>query len=188
MTQPDVSVSLEFTPNPNTLKYGVNRQLLPRGAFNFTKKGEAEKTSPLATQLFSVPGIIGVMLGKDFVTVTKSEEGDWDLVHKSCSSIIEDYLRSDQPLFFEGISLEETLKGGGTEIENKIREILDREIRPAVAMDGGDITFEKFENGVVYLYLQGSCSGCPSSTMTLKMGIETRLREAIPEVQEVVSV
>jgi Fe-S cluster biogenesis protein NfuA len=79
-------------------------------------------------------------------------------------------------------------KGGDTEIENKIRAILDQEIRPAVAMDGGDITFEKFENGTVYLYLQGSCSGCPSSTATLKVGIESRLREAIPEVKEVVSI
>jgi Fe-S cluster biogenesis protein NfuA len=190
MSQNDVYVSLEFTPNPNTLKYSVNRELLERGAANFTKKEEADARSPLASKLFAVPGIAGVMIGKNFVTVTKTDEGDWDIVHKSCSSTIEQHLTKGETVLVEA-SVEAagaSHKGGTTDIENKIREILDNEIRPAVAMDGGDITFEKFEGGTVYLYLQGSCAGCPSSTMTLKMGIETRLREAIPEVQEVVSV
>ncbi|MBC7691456.1 MAG: NifU family protein [Methylotenera sp.] len=183
-----VYVSLEFTPNPNTLKYSVNRELLKKGAANFTKKEDADKKSPLASKLFGVPGISGVMVGKDFVTVTKTEEGDWDVVHKSCSSMIEDHLTKNETVINEDAQNQEAHKGGTTDIENKIREILDAEIRPAVAMDGGDITFEKFENGVVYVYLQGSCSGCPSSTMTLKQGIEARLRDAIPEVQEVVAV
>lgn len=183
----DVYVSLEFTPNPNTLKYSVNRQLLEKGAVNLTRKEDAEKRSPLALKLFNVPGICGVMIGKDFVTITKTEEGDWDVVHKNASSMIEQHIAAGEKVVDEA-QMQESHKGGTTEIENKIREILDNEIRPAVAMDGGDITFEKFENGTVFLYLQGSCSGCPSSTMTLKMGIENRLREAIPEVQEVVSV
>ena len=183
-----VYVSLEFTPNPNTLKYSVNRERLPRGAVNFTKKEDAEKRSPLAAKLFSVAGISGVMIGRDFVTVTKSEEGDWDVVHKSSSSIIESHLSANETVVTELGQSADAHKGGSSEIEQKIREILDNEIRPAVAMDGGDITFEKYEDGVVYLYMQGSCSGCPSSTATLKMGIETRLREAIPEVREVVSV
>jgi Fe-S cluster biogenesis protein NfuA len=182
-----VYVSLEFTPNPNTLKYSVNRQLLDKGAVNFVKKEDAETRSPLAAKLFAVSGISGVMLGKDFVTVTKTEDGDWDIVHKSSSSIIESHL-SQNGVVLNDTGPREAHKGGETEIENKIREILDNEIRPAVAMDGGDITFEKYEDGVVYLYLQGSCSGCPSSTATLKMGIETRLRDAIPEIQEVVAV
>ena len=186
-TASPVYVSLEFTPNPNTLKYSVNRELLARGAVNFLKKAEAESRSPLASKLFDVPGISGVMIGRDFVTVTKAEDGDWDVVHKSSSSIIETHLASG------GAAVNDTNptdahKGATTEIETKICEILDNEIRPAVAMDGGDITFEKYEDGVVYLYLQGACSGCPSSTATLKMGIETRLREAIPEIREVVSV
>lgn len=185
--QSGVYVSLEFTPNPNTLKYSVNRELLAKGAVNFVKKEDAEARSPLAAKLFAVPGISGVMLGKNFVTVTKTEAGDWDVVHKNSSSIIEGHLSANEPLLND-VGPIEAHKGGQSEIENKIREILDQEIRPAVAMDGGDITFEKFEDGVVYLYLQGSCSGCPSSTATLKMGIETRLREAIPEVTEVVSV
>ena len=183
----DVYVSLEFTPNPNTLKYSVNRSLLEKGAANFITQEDAESRSPLAAKLFAVPGICGVMIGKDFVTVTKSDDGDWDVVHKSSSSVIESHLQQNLPVVNES-GLQEAHKGGSSEIEQKIRDILDQEIRPAVAMDGGDITFEKFEDGIVYLFLQGSCSGCPSSTATLKVGIETRLKKAIPEVMEVVSV
>ena len=178
----DVYVSLEFTPNPNTLKYSVNRQLLAAGAANFTKKEDAEAQSPLATKLFGVPGISGVMIGKNFVTITKTEEGDWDIVHKNASSLIETHLSEDGVVVHESALKSPAHKGGSTETENKIREILDNEIRPAVAMDGGDITFERYEDGIVYLFMQGSCSGCPSSTATLKVGIETRLKEAIPEI------
>jgi Fe-S cluster biogenesis protein NfuA len=181
-----VYVSLEFTPNPNTLKYSVNRELLPRGTVNFVKKADAEARSPLATKLFAIPGISGVMIGRDFVTVTKTEDGDWDVVHKECSRTVEQHLKTGEPIVVG--EEQEAHKGGDSTIERRIREILDNEIRPAVAMDGGDITFEKFEGGVVYLYMQGSCAGCPSSTATLKMGIETRLREAIPEVLEVVAI
>ncbi len=184
----EVYVSLEFTPNPNTLKYSVNRQLLDKGAVNFVRKSDADEKSPLAAKLFAISGISGVMIGRDFVTVTKAEDGDWDVVHKSSSEIIESHLKSDEPVVSAEAMNREAHKGGSTDIENKIREILDSEIRPAVAMDGGDITFDRFENGTVYLHMQGSCSGCPSSTATLKMGIETRLRDAIPEVMEVVAV
>lgn len=183
----EVYVSLEFTPNPNTLKYSVNRQLLERGALSFRNREDAEKRSPLATKLFDIPGISGVMLGRDFVTVTKAEDGDWDVVHKSTSSVIEKHLSAGESVLDQDYVQGDSHKGGDTAVESKIKEILDSEIRPAVAMDGGDITFDRFENGVVYLHMQGSCAGCPSSTATLKMGIETRLREAIPEVQEVVS-
>jgi len=183
----DVYVSLEFTPNPNTLKYSVNRQLLDKGAVNFVKAEDVGVRSPLAAKLFAIPGICGVMLGRDFITVTKTEDGDWDVVHKTASETIHRHLTENGVVIVEEGQRRDH-KGGESEIENKIREILDQEIRPAVAMDGGDITFEKFEDGVVYLYLQGACSGCPSSTATLKVGIESRLREAIPEVREVVSV
>ena len=182
-----VYINLEFTPNPNTLKYSVNRQLLASGARNFVRREEAMADSPLAGRLFEIPGISGVMIGRDFVTVTKTEEGDWDVVHKNTSTILEQHLTDNLPVV-TGDTEVSAHKGGGTAIELKIREILDNEIRPAVAMDGGDITFEKFEDGVVYLYLQGSCAGCPSSTATLKMGIEKRLQDAIPEVREVVSI
>jgi Fe-S cluster biogenesis protein NfuA len=185
----EVYVSLEFTPNPNTLKYSVNRELVDKGAVNFVKKEDADRRSPLASKLFGIPGIAGVMIGRGFVTVTKTEEGDWDVVHKTTSSVIEEHLKKNEPvLTASSDDASDGHKSGGGAVEQKIREILDNEIRPAVAMDGGDITFEKYEDGVVYLYLQGSCSGCPSSTITLKQGIETRLQEAIPEIKEVVSV
>ncbi len=185
-----VYVSLEFTPNPNTLKYSVNRQLLQkRSAANFGRKEDAEAHSPLAKKLFGISGISAVMIGKDFVTVTKTEEGDWDVVHKGTSQLLEDHLNKNEPVVFEDqMASAHASKGGDGAIESKIKEILDAEIRPAVAMDGGDITFDRFEDGIVYLHMQGSCAGCPSSTATLKDGIETRLRDAIPEVIEVMAV
>ena len=183
-----VHVSLEFTPNPNTLKYSVNRTLLDSGAMSFLKPADATGKSPLAAKLFEVPGICGVMVGKDFVTVTKTEEGDWDVVHKRTSESLEQHLGAGLPVFEPGAIEALRQKGGDTEVERKIRDILDKDIRPAVAMDGGDIAFERYEDGVVYLFMQGSCAGCPSATATLKMGIETRLKEAIPEIVEVVAV
>lgn len=188
MSQGDVYVSLEFTPNPNTLKYSVNRQLLDSGAVNLPRRQDAEAKSPLGLRLFEIPGIVGVMIGRDFVTVTKSEEGDWDVVHKNTSSIIERHLTDGLPVVNADALAQPAHKGGDSQVEQRIRAILDAEVRPAVAMDGGDITFDRYQDGVVYLYMQGSCSGCPSSTATLKMGIETRLKQEIPEIVEVVAV
>lgn len=185
MSQNQVYVSLEFTPNPNTLKYSVNRQLLEKGAANFTSRDDAEKRSPLAAKLFAIDGIAGVMVGRDFVTITKSDDGDWDSVHKNASNLIESHLTRGEPVVTQ---LEAEASASGSADERKIRELLDHEIRPAVAMDGGDITFERYEDGVVYLHMKGACAGCPSSTMTLKMGIEARLREILPEIKEVVQV
>lgn len=179
MEQSAVYVSLEFTPNPNTLKYSVNRKLIEKGAANFTKLSDAETRSPLAAKLLSVTGISGVMLGKDFVTITKSEEGDWDHVHKTASDTIEKHLTAGEPVII-GSEMEATQLS--SDIEIKIQKFLEEEVRPAVAMDGGDVTLDRFEAGIAYLSMQGACSGCPSSSMTLKMGIETKLKEAIPEV------
>lgn len=187
--QQDIYVSLEFTPNPNTLKYSVNRELLSRGAVSITSAEEAQERSPLAARLMTVDGISGVMIGKDFVTITKSEEGDWDGVHKNASKIIEEHLGQGEPVVNEeALAQAQATKGGDSDVENKIRQILDQEIRPAVAMDGGDISFERYEDGIVYLFMQGSCAGCPSATATLKMGIENRLKQEIPDIVEVVSV
>src|SRR4051812_10242792 len=127
-TNSDVYVSLEFTPNPNTLKYSVNRELLDSGAANFTRKEDAEARSPLAAKLFGIAGIAGVMIGKNFVTVTKTEEGDWDVVHKSASSTIESHLAKGEPVILESAPAAESHKGGSTAVENKIRQILDNEI------------------------------------------------------------
>lgn len=186
-TESVVDISLEFTPNPNTLKYVVDRTLLERGAANFPT-AEAAERSPLAKRLFGVLGVVGVMVGRNFITVTKGEQGDWEGLNRGVTDILRDHLSKNLEIVnADALQTGPTGQGSGA-IEDKIRAILDAEIRPAVAMDGGDITFERFENGVVYLYMQGSCSGCPSSTATLKMGIENRLKEAIPEVQEVVSI
>lgn len=186
MYESPVQVSLEFTPNPNTLKYSINRVLIDHGAVNFRNAQEAVGKSPLAEKIFQISGIEAIMFGRDFVTITKTENGDWDVVHQGCMTILESHLSQGEPI----LTGEKSHQGktGSTEIEKKIIHILETEVRPAVAMDGGDITFEKFENGTVYVYLQGACSGCPSSTMTLKMGIEERLKREISEVKEVVSV
>lgn len=183
-----VDVALEFTPNPNTLKYVVNRVLLPSGAANYVSL-ESASNSPLAQKLLKIDGVKGVMVGRNFITVSKGDEGDWESIHKNSQETIAQHLEKNETVIEGDVTSapsQHTQASG--EIEQKIRQILDDEIRPAVAMDGGDITFDKYEDGVVYLFLQGSCSGCPSSTVTLKMGIETRLKEMIPEIKEVVSI
>lgn len=184
-----VSIHLEFTPNPNTLKFVVSQDFLERGAANFTDKEKA-KVSPLAEALFSVPGVTGVMIGRNFVTITKANDGDWDILADQVPTAIESHLSAKKPIFIAGYdpNAGSGPAGSANDIETKIKEVLDNEIRPAVAMDGGDITFGKYEDGVVYLHLQGSCSSCPSSVATLKMGVETRLKEVIPEIKEVVQV
>lgn len=189
MSQEPVTVTLEFTPNPNTLKFVVNRRFLEKGAANFTESSKAS-VSPLAQKLFQIKGIAGVMIGSNFITITKANEGDWDVIAEDVPKTVEAFVLSGSPFFSPDWAPETAPQATGenAEIELKIREILDNEIRPAVAMDGGDITFGRFEDGIVYLHLQGACSSCPSSVATLKMGVETRLKEAIPEVKEVVQV
>lgn len=189
MSQEPVKISLEFTPNPNTLKFVVNREFLEKGAANFTSLSKAEH-SPLARKLFDVKGVAGVMIGTNFITITKGPEGSWDVLAEEVPKTIETQLATGASVFEAGwdpASLNAPT-GNETEVEKKIREILDAEIRPAVAMDGGDITFGKYEDGVVYLHLQGACSSCPSSIATLRIGVETRLKEVIPEIKEVVQV
>jgi Fe-S cluster biogenesis protein NfuA len=185
-----VNIQLEWTPNPSTLKYVVDTALLPRGAMNFVSKDVAAEKSPLAQRLFDIKGVMAVMLGTNFVTVTKGDEGEWDELNDGVMNAIDAHLTGGgvvvDPKVLEAWQAEVPASGG--DIEARIREILEVEIRPAVAMDGGDITLDRYENGVVYVHMQGSCSGCPSSTATLRMGIETRLREAIPGIVEVVPV
>jgi Fe-S cluster biogenesis protein NfuA len=183
-----VNIQLEWTPNPSTLKYVVDRTLVPRGALNFTNPEAASARSPLASKLMGIEGVSGVMLGSNFVTVTKGEKGEWDVLNDAVMATLDAHLGANEPVVAPGALEEMGTVASGTEVEEKIRQILDLEIRPAVMQDGGDITLDRFENGVVYLHMRGSCSGCPSSTMTLKMGIENRLREVVPEVVEVVPV
>lgn len=187
----EIQVSLEFTPNPNTLKFVVSQPLLEKGAVNFSSADQATQKSPLAMALFAIPGISAIMLGSQFVTVTKAPQGDWDIIAEKVPETIQSHLGAGLPVLEPGFQDDAHQSSGSSnpedqEIERKIKELLDNEIRPAVAMDGGDITFGKYEDGVVYLSLQGSCSSCPSSTATLKMGVETRLKEVIPQIKEVV--
>ncbi len=189
MSQEPITIHLEFTPNPNTLKFVVNRQFLERGAANFTEKAKTQE-APLAAKLFDVPGVSCVLIGTNFITITKGPDGSWDVLADKVPKTIEDELTAGAPVFSPTFSAE-ALSGhseSGSEIERKIKEVLDTEIRPAVAMDGGDITFGKYEEGIVYLHLQGACSSCPSSVATLRLGVEARLKEVIPEIKEVVQV
>jgi Fe-S cluster biogenesis protein NfuA len=181
-----VNIQLEWTPNPSTLKYVVDRPLLPSGAVNFTDREKAEAISPLARRLFDVTGVVGVMVGTNFVTVTKGDEGEWDALNDGVMETLEDHLSGNKPIVSG--DWRPASSGNGGQVEDRIRAILDAEIRPAVAQDGGDVVLERYQDGVAYLMMHGSCSGCPSSVMTLKMGIESRLRELIPEVVEVVAV
>jgi Fe-S cluster biogenesis protein NfuA len=185
-----VNIQLEWTPNPSTLKYVVDTKLLPRGAMNFVTKDVAEEKSPLAKKIFDIHGVTGVMLGTNFVTVTKGDEGEWDEVNDGVMLTLDTHLTAGESVLKPEVldAFVNQKVAGGSDIEVKIREILDAEIRPAVAQDGGDIVLDRFENGVAYVHMQGSCAGCPSSTATLRMGIETRLKEAIPEIAEVVAV
>ncbi len=186
-----VNIQLEWTPNPSTLKYVVDRRLMPSGAMNFTSKEMAQEKSPLAKRLMDIRGVVGVMLGGDFVTVTKGDEGEWDELNDAVMAALDDHLGTDQPVVSQAALEAQAAargEGGGGAVEQQIRDILETEIRPAVMQDGGDVLLERYEDGVVYLHMRGACSGCPSSTMTLKMGIESRLRQSIPEVVEVIEV
>jgi len=191
MTQTqDIQVDLEFTPNPNTLKYTTSVPLHSLGAANFKTPDAATGKSELAQALFSLKDISAVMVGKNFVTVTLADQDALTELNEQIIDTIKNFLKSGKaPVNLEALkAAAATGVQATTQIEEKIMKILDEEIRPAVAMDGGDITFEKYQDGVVFLHMQGSCAGCPSSTATLKMGIENRLRDVIPEILEVVAV
>ena len=180
-----VQVIVEPTPNPNSLKFSWGKTVVDDGPFDFPDARKAEK-SPLATKIFRNNGVLGVFVGREFVTVTKHEGVSWERLETKVIETLRDHVVSGDPMVDDDIK--EGVEEDHGVISSKIREILDRDIRPAVAMDGGDIIFMGYDDGIVRLRLQGSCSGCPSSTATLKMGIEGRLKQAIPEVVEVVAV
>lgn len=181
----DPTVSLEFTPNPDSLKYVTSVTLLNAGAANFPTPESAKGKSLLAEELFKFSEIAAIMIGKNFVTVSVKNQDKLMELNESLIKVIRDFLMSGQQVV---VPQTQPSSANLSEIEKKICDILDAEIRPAVAMDGGDISFEKYEDGFVYLRMQGACAGCPSSMMTLKMGVESRLRDAIPEIQEVIPV
>ena len=180
-------IQTESTPNPATLKFLPGQTVLDVGTADFPTADTAS-TSPLATRLFGVDGVTGVFFGIDFVTITKADAVEWDHIKPALLGAIMEHFQSGQSVMGAGHKAtsghaEHTGEDGA--IVEQIKELLDSRVRPAVAQDGGDITFHGFERGIVYLHMQGACAGCPSSTLTLKMGIENLLRHYIPEVTEV---
>ena len=183
-------IQTESTPNPATLKFLPGRTVLDSGTADFPS-AEAGASSPLARRIFAVGGVTGVFFGHDFVTVTKGDATEWDHIKPAILGAVMEHFQSGDPVL-DGEDGSGGNAGGhadhdgpDSEIVNQIKSLLDTRVRPAVAQDGGDITFHGFDRGVVYLHMQGACAGCPSSTLTLKMGIENLLRHYIPEVVEV---
>ena len=176
-------IQTEATPNPATLKFLPGTQVMGSGTANFTD-AESAVNSPLAVRLFEIEGVDGIFLGADFVTVTKGDDVAWDVVKPRVLAAVMDHFTQGLPVMNDtsgdaddGAEDSETVK--------QIKELIETRVRPAVAQDGGDIVFRSFEEGVVYLHMQGACAGCPSSTATLKNGIENMLRHYVPEVTEV---
>ncbi|MEM9707179.1 MAG: NifU family protein [Pseudomonadota bacterium] len=182
-------IQTEMTPNPATLKFLPGETILEAGTADFPTKEAADK-SPLAKRIFDLDGVAGVFFGWDFVTVTKTEAAEWDHIKPAILGAIMEHFQSGDPVIEDDGNGEipdghASHDGPDAEVVGQIKELLDTRVRPAVAQDGGDITFHGFDRGVVYLHMQGACAGCPSSTLTLKMGIENLLRHYIPEVVEV---
>jgi Fe-S cluster biogenesis protein NfuA len=185
--EPPMFIQTEQTPNPATLKFLPGRAVMPRGTANFTDAADAS-VSPLAQHLFALPEVAGVFLGADFITVTKADDGDWYQLKPAILAAIMEHFTAGRPVITDDTGEQAGAADSGEEedeVVTQIKELLETRVRPAVAMDGGDIIFHDYEDGVVYLHMQGSCSGCPSSTATLKAGIENMLRHYIPEIVEV---
>ena len=177
-------IQTEITPNPNSLKFLPGKSVSNHGSFEITKKDETN--NELIRNLLSVNGVESIFLGSDFISVNKNNNASWDEIKHIVISLINDFYSSGKKSVVEKSLNEET--ENLEEIEKKIVKILDQKIRPAVAKDGGDIKFKEFKDGIVKVELQGSCSGCPSSTMTLKQGVQNLLCHYLPEVKEVVEI
>ncbi len=197
VTKSPIMLYTEQTPNPESLKFVTNRMLY-KGTADFRDKELAEKWSPLATSLFSFPYVKGVYICNNFVTVTKEFNYAWEDIMLKLKEYIKDYINNEGKILNEGFEeemekVEAARKASydysteDSEIVQKIKDLIETYVKPAVEMDGGNIEFKSFHNGVVTLIMQGACSGCPSSTVTLKAGIEGMLMRMIPEVKEVVS-
>ena len=177
-------IQTEGTPNPSTLKFIPGCDVMGRaGTANFTSTEMAAR-SPLALRLFETEGVEGIFLGGDFITVTKVDDKEWEILKPMILGAIMEHFTDGKPVIEAGMDDDDEDAADGS-IEAQIRELLDTRVRPAVAQDGGDIVFQSFEAGIVYLRMQGACSGCPSSSMTLKNGVENMLKHYIPEVLEV---
>ena len=179
-------IQTELTPNPQTIKFIPGRVVMNDGTAFFKSKEEATD-SPFAQRLFDIEEVKGVFFGSDFVTITKDENVEWQTLKPIVLGAIVDHYNSGQVTIQDKEKAQKISESSGdeTDLVKQIKELLDTRVRPAVASDGGDIVFKSFEDGVVYLHMQGACAGCPSSTATLKMGIENMLKHYVPEVKEV---
>lgn len=192
-----ILIYTEDTPNPESLKFVVNKMLFQGGSADFPTAEEAQKWSPLATELFAMPQVKGVYLCNNFVTVTKMPDYNWEDIKLRLKEFIKKYIAAGNPIIDEAyreeldrINLEEVTKGySGDDVETvqRIMDLIENVVKPAVANDGGNIEFRSYDQGIVTVSLHGSCSGCPSATITLKAGIEGMLKRMVPEVREVVS-
>ena len=186
-------IQTEITPNPSTLKFIPENKVLDKGTYEFRSKEEA-KSSKLALDLFSNKAVTNVFFGLDFITITKSESYDWDVIKPDLLSKIMNFFSSGLPIVESDIPKTENYNSeikyneDQKKIVQHIQTLLDEKIKPAVAQDGGDITFVRLEKNIVYLELRGACAGCPSSTLTLKSGIENMLKYYIPEIESVEAV
>jgi len=178
-------VQTEITPNPNSLKFMPGKTVSNSGSFEITKKEEID--NELVRNLLSINGVTGIFLGADFISINKKEEINWEDIKHIVISLINDFYSNGKEFVIDK-SIDTKEEINLIEIEKKIIKILDTKIRPAVAKDGGDIKFKEFKDGIVKVQLQGSCSGCPSSTMTLKQGVQNLLCHYIPDVKEVVAI
>lgn len=182
-------IQTEETPNPATLKFLPGREVMASGVADFTSAENAATRSPLATSLFAIDGVKAVFLGQDFITITKADEKSWQTLKPMVLGAVMDHYTSGQATVGASMSDDDTEEfnddGLDPEIISQIKELIDTRVRPSVAQDGGDIIYKGFKGGTVYLHMRGACAGCPSSTATLKMGIENMLRHYIPEVLQV---
>ena len=178
----DIKIMASLTPNPDSLKFTVDRPVLDEGSAHFADRGQAEG-SPLAERIFELEDVTGLFVAGDMITATKRSDAEWPELARAIGGKIREHVRSGEP----AVSETQRAVGASTDVERKIVSVLD-EIRPYVAQDGGDIVFAGYENGIVSVYMQGACSGCPSSTATLRMGIEQRLQQVVPEVRQVVPI
>jgi Fe-S cluster biogenesis protein NfuA len=176
-------IQTEDTPNPATMKFIPGREVMAKGTLDIVAEKDALQ-SPLAERLFAVDGVRGVFLAGDFISVTKAPEAEWTALKPAVLTAVMEHFSSGLPVVREDGASEEAMEDEDP-VVTQIRDLIDHKVRPAVAQDGGDIVFRKFEDGVVYLTLKGACAGCPNATVTLKAGVESLLRRYVPEVREV---
>ncbi|AEI38538.1 MAG: NifU family protein [Zymomonas mobilis subsp. pomaceae] len=177
-------IETENTPNPATLKFLLHRPVMEQDSCFFVNKEEAAD-SPLAVALFDLGPVTGVFFGQDFVSVTAENPGIWSELEPKVIMVLSDHFESDAPLFVKTSEKADAKQAEDNDIVIQIKDLIATRVRPAVARDGGDIVFQKFEDGIVYLSMRGACSGCPSSVATLKQGVESLLKHFVPEVTEV---